>query len=44
MPRDDEGFEMFLEEVVGVLDDPEPPLAAAECRWCESRESFRAVA
>ena len=42
--RDNLGFAEFLGEVVDVLDDPEPPPAAADCMWCELREPFRAAA
>ena len=40
VPRDDLKFAEFLEEVVDILEDPEPPPAAAGCRWCELREPF----
>jgi hypothetical protein len=32
--RDDTAFLRFLIEVAGILDEPEPPSASAECTWC----------
>jgi len=34
IPRDDESFEGYLLEVVGVLEAPKPPPPAEGCPWC----------
>lgn len=44
VPRDDEGFERFLAEVVSVLEQDAPPPASPSCLWCRLRHGLRASA
>lgn len=39
--RDDPSFLGFLDEVVSVLDQPEPPEATPACPWCDYRAFSR---
>lgn len=41
VPRDDEGFMKFIDEVLTVLELPEPPEAGPECQFCKYRELTR---
>jgi hypothetical protein len=41
IPYDEAAFLVFLEEVVKVLEQPEPPEAAANCTWCQYRQAAR---
>lgn len=38
IPKDEEIFLSFLQEVMDVLDNPTPPRPALECGYCEYRE------
>ncbi len=38
-PRDDRTFMAFLDEVMAVLDHPQPPEPNDRCNWCKYRES-----
>lgn len=39
--RDDDGFVRFLDEVLGVLDLPEPPPPGRDCGFCRFRDASR---
>ncbi len=39
--RNDEAFLSFLDEVLTVLELPEPPAADPGCEWCQYREASR---
>jgi hypothetical protein len=41
IPRDDQKFFQFLDEVVNLLEQPEPPKASTECEWCRYRNNSR---
>lgn len=41
IPRDDHKFFQFLDEVVSLLELPEPPKGSAECEWCRYRNDSR---
>lgn len=41
IPRDDDAFVRFLDEVLGVLDLPEPPPPGRDCNFCRFREASR---
>ena len=41
IPRDDISFMAFLDKVMSVLEQPMPPPAASECKWCEYRAAAR---
>jgi len=41
--RNDESFMGFLNEVLTVLELPEPPAADPQCEWCQYREASRAT-
>lgn len=40
-PRNDEGFNVFLDEVVAVLENPVPPAPNPDCGYCTYRNSAR---
>jgi hypothetical protein len=40
-PKDYERFHRFLDEVLAVLDQPEPPASSPACVWCRYREEAR---
>lgn len=40
-PRDDDGFLGFLERVLSVLEQPEPPPPGEKCGFCKYRDSSR---
>jgi hypothetical protein len=42
IPLDREGFTSFLDEVLTVLEQPEPPDPAEKCGWCSYRHKVRA--
>ena len=44
VPRDDQGFVMFLGEVVSVLESDTQPAADPTCPWCALRDRARAAA
>jgi hypothetical protein len=35
--RDEGGFQKFIDEVISVLESPEPPAAAEDCKYCQYR-------
>lgn len=39
MPRDDNRFSSFLDEVAAVLEQPEPPIAGTGCQFCQFRQA-----
>jgi hypothetical protein len=39
--RDETGFMQFIDKVIALLDSPEPPAAAADCKFCQYREMAR---
>ena len=39
--RDEAGFLRFIDEVIALLDSPEPPDAATDCKFCQYREMAR---
>jgi hypothetical protein len=39
MPRNDDRFISFLDEVAEVLEQPHPPSASVECQYCRFREA-----
>jgi len=41
IPRNDDSFIKFLEEVFEVLNLPEPPAASPTCAWCQYRDNSR---
>lgn len=41
MNRDDAAFEGFLGEVVGLLEQPKPPVPGRRCDFCRYREAAR---
>ncbi len=41
IPYDEAGFLRFLDEVLSVLEKPEPPEAAESCPWCQYRQAAR---
>jgi hypothetical protein len=43
IPYNEAGFLEFIEEVLALLEAPEPPPPAEKCGWCQYRESVRAV-
>ena len=43
-PRNDEGFFSFLDEVLGVLESPDPPPPGESCEWCRYRATARGLA
>ena len=40
-PKDDQAFLAFLDQVLAVLDQPEPPPANPKCGFCSYRENAR---
>jgi len=44
VPRDDAAFFEFLEEVVAVLDQPEPPSPSPTCPWCQASIGVQSAA
>lgn len=40
-PKCDDAFLAFLEDVLDVLDGPEPPGGSAACPWCQHRDTAR---
>lgn len=44
VPRDDLSFAKFLQEIVAILDQSEPPPPAPGCQWCGLRKSPCAAA
>ncbi|MBC5825007.1 MAG: PD-(D/E)XK nuclease family protein [Candidatus Eremiobacteraeota bacterium] len=43
VPRDDEAFTLFLDDVLRVLEFPRPPGGAPSCEWCVYRDTSRRV-
>ena len=41
MARDDAAFDAFLGEVVGLLEEPEPPASGRRCEFCRYRAAAR---
>jgi CRISPR/Cas system-associated exonuclease Cas4 (RecB family) len=41
IPRDDQKFFRFLDDVVSLLEQPEPPKASPDCEWCRYRGESR---
>jgi hypothetical protein len=41
IPRDDAAFVKFLDAVLTVLEQPTPPAAASDCKYCEYRSTSR---
>jgi hypothetical protein len=41
IPRDDKAFRQFIEEVLTILEQPEPPLGTADCAYCRYRATTR---
>lgn len=41
IPRKDQEFLGFLDQLLSVLELPEPPAGAASCNWCGYREASR---
>lgn len=39
MPRDDDRFKSFLDDVAAVLEQPDPPSAAEDCQFCRFRRA-----
>ena len=39
VPRDDEVFIAFLDQVITTLEAPEPPPPAEKCGWCQYRQN-----
>ena len=43
IPKDEPGFLAFLEEVMTVLENPQPPQGNPECKFCQYREDARKI-
>jgi hypothetical protein len=43
IPRNDKEFINFLKEVVGVLEQSNPPGGNPECEWCRYRDTSRRI-
>jgi hypothetical protein len=41
VPLDTAGFMAFLDQVLTVLESPEPPAPAEKCAWCQYRDEVR---
>jgi hypothetical protein len=39
--RDEGGFMKFIDEVIVLLDSPEPPEASSDCKFCQYRDKAR---